>query len=105
SSLRAGESAAAMPTVSGETQRDILFTEGWKFHLGDIAKAKDAEFDDSGWRTLDLSHDWSIEGTFDLKLASCTAFLPCGTGWNRKEFTIPADAKNKLGRIPFAASI
>ncbi len=101
SSLKAGESAAALTAVSGETQRDILFTEGWKFHLGDNTKAKDADFDDSAWRTLDLPHDWSVEGKFNMKLASCTAFLPCGTGWYRKTFTIPADAKDKLISIRF----
>ncbi len=101
SSLKAGESASAFTAVSGEARRDILFTEDWKFHLGDIAKAKDADFDDSAWRTLDLPHDWSVEGKFDMKLASCTAFLPCGVGWYRKAFTIPAAAKDKLISIRF----
>ena len=79
----------------------MLFTEGWKFHLGDDAKAKDPAYDDSSWRTLDLPHDWSIEGAFDPKLASCTAFLPCGIGWYRKTFTVAADAKDKLVSIRF----
>ena len=58
-------------------------------------------FNDAAWRTLDLPHDWSVEGSFDSKLASCTAFLPCGIGWYRKTFTLPADAQDKLITIRF----
>jgi hypothetical protein len=108
SRLQAGESKPEPTAVSGEIQRDLLFNERWQFHLGDDAKVKataiDSEgpdYNDDSWRMLDLPHDWSIEGEFDMKLASCTAFLPCGTGWYRKEFTIPADAKDKLVSIRF----
>ncbi len=86
---------------SGELQRDMLFTEGWRFHLGDDVQGHgNPAFDDSAWRTLDLPHDWSVEGAFDPKLASCTAFLPCGIGWYRKTFTVAADAKDKLDQHP-----
>ena len=79
----------------------MLFTEGWKFFLGDDAKAKDPDFDDAAWRTLDLPHDWSVEGSFDPKLASCTAFLPCGIAWYRKSFNVADDAKDKPISIRF----
>ncbi len=101
SRLEAGESVAPPTAVSGDVQRDVLFNEGWRFHLGDDAKAKDPAYDDSDWRTLDLPHDWSVGGKFDPKLASCTAFLPCGVGWYRKTFTVAADAKDKLISIRF----
>ncbi len=91
----------APAAISAGVRRDILFTEAWKFHLGDDAKAKDPAFDDSAWRTLDLPHDWSVEGAFDPKLASCTAFLPCGIGWYRKTFDVAADAKDRLVSIRF----
>ena len=60
--LQAGESGSPPTAVSGDVQRDMLFNGGWKFHLGDDAKAKDPDFEDAAWRTLDLPHDWSIEG-------------------------------------------
>ncbi|GAA5483141.1 glycoside hydrolase family 2 TIM barrel-domain containing protein [Haloferula sargassicola] len=41
--------------------RTSLFDADWKFHRGDVAGAEAAAFDDSGWRTLDVPHDWSIE--------------------------------------------
>ncbi|MGO9111360.1 MAG: glycoside hydrolase family 2 TIM barrel-domain containing protein [Thermoguttaceae bacterium] len=89
---------AASPDGAG---RDLLFTEGWKFFRGDGAGAQDPAFHDSTWRTLDLPHDWSVEGSFDPNLASCTAFLPCGTSWYRKTFTVGAEAKDKSISIRF----
>src|SRR5687767_14281862 len=41
--------------------RDRLLDEGWRFHRGDAPGAEKATFDDSGWRSVWLPHDWSIE--------------------------------------------
>ena len=41
------------------------FDNNWTFHLGDVAHAKDIDFDDASWRKLNLPHDWSIELPFD----------------------------------------
>ena len=50
-----------------------------------------AFFDDSRWRTLDVPHDWAIEGPFRYDLPGNTGKLPWrGVGWYRKHFTIPA---------------
>lgn len=50
------------------------------------------DFDDSGWRRLDLPHDWGIEGPFRQELPGDTGKLPWfGTAWYRKKFTLPAD--------------
>ncbi len=47
--------------------------------------------DDSAWRTLDLPHDWGIEGPFRSDLDGETGKLPwAGIGWYRKTFTLPA---------------
>lgn len=68
-----------------------LFNEGWKFLLADNPAMKDADYDDSRWRSLDLPHDWSIEGQLSPTLASCTGFLPGGIGWYRKTFVVNDD--------------
>jgi beta-galactosidase len=34
------------------------------------------DFDDATWRTIELPHDWSIEGAADKKLDEADAFLP-----------------------------
>ncbi|HEY8902050.1 MAG TPA: beta-galactosidase GalB, partial [Chthoniobacterales bacterium] len=51
----------------------------------------DPACDDSGWRALDLPHDWGIEGPFRQDLPGGTGKLPwAGTGWYRKAFELPA---------------
>jgi beta-galactosidase len=71
------------------------FTEDWRFHLGDSAVFSAAVFDDSSWRTLNLPHDWSIEGAFspDHPAGVGGGALPGGIGWYRKTFKVlPADS-------------
>lgn len=68
-----------------------LFNEDWKFVLADDPSMKDADYDDSRWRNLDLPHDWSVEGQLSPTLASCTGYLPGGIGWYRKTFTVNDD--------------
>ena len=63
--------------------------EGWQFQLGDATNAQAVDFDAGKWRTLDLPHDWSVEGTLSPGLASCTGYLPGGVGWYRKTVDIP----------------
>lgn len=36
------------------------FDNGWKFTLLNDENSWRPEFDDSGWRALNLPHDWSI---------------------------------------------
>ncbi len=75
------------------------FDRGWSFHLGDIPAAESPSFDDSGWRRLDVPHDWSIEGDYDPESPTRRGggYLPCGVGWYRKSFTVPASQRN--GRV------
>lgn len=47
--------------------RKILFNTGWDFHLNDSIKDQDTISNTTTWRTLNLPHDWSIEGEFDEK--------------------------------------
>ena len=67
------------------------FDFAWKFRRGDFPGAQVPEFSDAAWGTLDLPHDWSIEGPFDEKEPSsfCGAYLPTGIGWYRKRFRLP----------------
>src|SRR5215470_1836586 len=72
SQASAGDAAEAggLPPAGS---RDVLLTDAWRFSKDDEPRAKEAAFDDSAWRTVDLPHDWSVEEPFDSKLASCTA--------------------------------
>jgi beta-galactosidase len=79
------------------------FNSGWKFTLVNDDNAWQPQFDDSGWRTLDLPHDWSIEGEFSEKNPASPGggALPGGTGWYRKTFKIDSKKGDRLYYIEF----
>ncbi len=79
------------------------FDRGWTFNLGDVPAAKNMGFNDSGWRKLNLPHDWSIEGKFskDNPATPEGGALPGGIGWYRKTFTLPESSKNKIISVDF----
>ena len=58
----------------------------WYFHKGDIGNGQADEVDFSGWRQLDVPHDFSIEGPYckDYPGGNRTGFLPGGIGWYKK---------------------
>jgi hypothetical protein len=83
------------PAFSQLSGKVTLFNDNWKFHKGDLSNAQEAAVKTDAWRTLELPHDWSIEGPFSEEWASATGFLPGGIGWYSKSFTSPADWKSK----------
>jgi beta-galactosidase len=89
-------------TFGQPSAREIQnFNFNWKFIKGDFPGAEKNDFNDTGWRTLDLPHDWSIEGPFSKEWASGTGYLPAGIGWYRKTFTVPSVLKNRKTYIYF----
>jgi beta-galactosidase len=84
-------------------ERRSNFDSQWRFFRGDIEGAQSANFKDSTWRTLDLPHDWSIEGPFseDAPAAGNGAYLPTGIGWYRKQFTLPPATRGKRVVVEF----
>lgn len=83
-----------------EASRLILnFDSNWRFLKGDVTGAEIPSFDDSKWRTLDVPHDWSIEGPYDNANPTSRGggYLPAGIGWYRKAFEVnETDAKRKF---------
>ena len=49
------------------TARKIAFNADWNFHLNDSITDNDTIGSNTKWRTLNVPHDWSIEGKFDEK--------------------------------------
>src|SRR5450432_775508 len=82
--------------TGGELKKDAGAAKRPEGTLGaDISFVK-ADFDDSGWRQLNLPHDWGVEGPFDQALPGETGKLPwSGVGWYRKHLTIPANDQGK----------
>ena len=60
-----------------------------------------ASYDDSGWRTVNLPHDYVVEGTFTNTADAGHGSLPQTTAWYRKTFTIPASAQGRSIWIDF----
>ncbi|MDH6303427.1 beta-galactosidase [Parabacteroides sp. PF5-5] len=82
----------------------ISFNKDWQFFLtDDTIDASNPALDDSGWRTLNLPHDWSIEADFNPKYPARTGggALPGGNGWYRKHFKLPESDKGKMVYIDF----
>jgi len=75
----------------------------WQFYLGDEPDAKRPDFQDNRWRTLNLPHDWSIEGEYskDNPAGIAGGFLPTGTGWYRKNLKWNDNWNNKRLMIEF----
>jgi beta-galactosidase len=56
-----------------------------------------ASFDDSGWRSVNLPHDWAITGPFiaDGPYGGMGRLPSWGIGWYRKQLDIPASDRGR----------
>ena len=100
-----------------------ILSRGWKFRRGEQPGAEAAGFDDSGWESVRLPHDWAISGPFaaenDLQVTRImqdgemeetrhygrTGALPhIGTGFYRNVLEIPAEWAGKAFRLEFDGS-
>lgn len=89
-------------------QTEILLDNNWKFSKGNFEQASQVNFDDSGWETVSVPHDWAIYGPFDKEVdkqvvaitqnnekeatekTGRTGALPhIGDGWYRTSFQLP----------------
>lgn len=95
--------AASVPVAAGTDSRAISFDKGWRFSLSDSPSMSGSGYDDSGWRLLNLPHDWAIEGNFSEDNSSGTGggALPGGVGWYRKTFDVPSFWNGKQIYIDF----
>ena len=96
---------SAMGTVSYAKNVRIVenFDWNWKFFKGNVVGAEKVNFDDSGWRSLNLPHDWGIEGPFSKEnpTGRGEGYLPAGMGWYRKHFKLPETYRGKVMAIEF----
>ena len=75
---------------------------------GNSVGAAATDFDDRGWRTVNLPHDWAVELPFDSKGTASHGSKAIGrnfpqnsVGWYRKSFTIPNSDLGKKISIEF----
>ncbi|MGJ8642119.1 MAG: beta-galactosidase GalB [Luteolibacter sp.] len=106
----------ALSSILASARETIPFNVEWKFARfglmpegGEKPEPEGMEkssFDDSTWRTLNLPHDWGIEGPFRKDLENRTGKLPwAGIGWYRKTFDSPASDEGKRIFIEFDGSM
>src|SRR5450432_4150699 len=69
----------------------------WQFWRGDDQAARQPDFNDAGWRRLDLPHDWTIESPVNLPPdgESNGGYFSHGIAWYRKRFSF-ADTTKKV---------
>ncbi|MEO8615243.1 MAG: glycoside hydrolase family 2 TIM barrel-domain containing protein [Luteolibacter sp.] len=105
--ILAGWSCGVLTAAPAANDRERSFDSGWRFLRADAPGAEAPGFDDSGWRSLDVPHDWSIE---DLPTGgkSPVPELPVVTGqWrfqkgDKTEWKVPVfdDGKWQLVTLP-----
>ena len=83
-----------MTVVSIQARERKNFDADWRFILADSAQMATPTYNDSHWRTLDLPHDWAIEGDFYAGNPSGAGggALPGGIGWYRKHLSLDCEA-------------
>ena len=77
------------------TVRTQNFNDNWKFYLGDASGAQTPAFDDSSWDQVNLPHDYSIDQKYNRSMDGESGYLPGGTGWYRKSFTVDKSLEGK----------
>lgn len=124
--------ATSEDAKDGARRERLLLDFGWRFHFGnaedptkdfgfgegqtgnfqktgDFLAASSPGYDDSGWRALNLPHDWAVELPFtnDPALRN-KGFYPLGRtypstsiGWYRRVFELPASDAGKRISIEF----
>ena len=103
SALKLDISPLPKPAIAGSSTSKIEFRQSMEVLQGDLEGAQSPDFQDGSWRTLDLPHDWSIEGPVSEAApgAGTVAYLPTGIGWYRKQFTLPATTRGKRVLLQF----
>ncbi|MDR0380818.1 MAG: hypothetical protein LBH86_02305, partial [Oscillospiraceae bacterium] len=117
----------AMAVDEGGGRQIIDFNDGWQFYLAtrtpsvasgsgatgfatsgmaDAGGVTTAEvispaYDDSEWRTVNVPHDFSIEGAKVSDGNNSQGYMEGGLGWYRKTFSLPEELRGKKISIDF----
>ncbi len=107
-------------TSAGQIRVERLLDKGWKFTRDDNPDFVRPDYDDSGWQSVTIPHDWAIYGPFSwqndmqkvaitqdgqkeaMEHAGRTGGLPfVGTGWYRTEIEVPEFTDGRRTTIMF----
>lgn len=115
--------SANATTIANDGTRNIDFNDDWQFYLAtrtptvntggvknglqdpagapSTAEIINPAFDASSWRTVNVPHDWSIEGQKVSSSSNSQGYLQGGLGWYRKNFVLPETMSEKKISIDF----
>jgi beta-galactosidase len=119
-----GEAPAQQPApepASPSPRQRIRLDTGWRFHRGDIVAqpphkgddtykavkagaapgAASPKYDDSGWREVELPHDFVVEGPFSESENVSQGYRPKGVGWYRCALTFDEADRDKHLELQF----
>jgi hypothetical protein len=104
----------ALMAVAGQTAAQVSFghaeklNKGWSFlrmdaawNINEKSDMKEKGFDDSGWRKVDLPHDWGVELPMSPDKGSCQGYLPGGVAWYRLHIPARRLAEGKRHYVYF----
>lgn len=94
-------SAAIFAQESNNIRVSKLFNFDWKFQTGDLPDAINPDFNDAGWRNLDIPHDFQFEQPWDKTASRGRGFKAMGIGWYRKTFKADNNWKGKQILLDF----
>jgi beta-galactosidase len=115
--------ALATLNATAASRERLSLDQGWLFHRGDVPMpavkghgmsyhngkangtwgAAAADFDDSGWRRLDLPHDWVVENPFDRNENASQGYRARGMGWYRRYLQLPESDRGRHIELQFDA--
>ena len=76
-----------LPPVHAQRQTQTI-NDSWKFLKGECTAAADSAFDDSKWTSIHLPHTWNTDAYTEKDYYR-------GTGWYRRQLTLPQGWKVK----------
>lgn len=104
----AGVSISVCHAAENSSRVETSLKSGWRFHRGEADGAFMSAYDDSGWESVCVPHDWAITGPFSidndlqnvqivqnmetkasLKTGRIGGLPYVGIGWYRTEFSVP----------------
>lgn len=82
-----------------ETYMESNRVDIYATHAGENVSFVQTNYDDSGWRQLNLPHDWAVELPFNSTADGGHGYKPLGSpqfgtnniGWYRRTFTLPSN--------------
>lgn len=111
---------AGLTMAQAQMRTQTTLEKGWKFTRIDDPQSSEVNFDDSGWESVRIPHDWAIYGPFDkdndihrmaivqdgqtsaIEHYGRTGGLPfTGVGWYRTSFPVPDFPNEKKVTVKF----